>query len=127
MKSSWFTRPPFSASPAFVPKYSASCFCKRVRFEVATDPVRAKLCDCSVCMRLHGAPMQWAALFHKDAVRFDPSSADFLRFYSPEEDAAYENGEDRCLPCKIQCKHCGTWVADEGKNMSMAFPRFLSS
>ena len=22
-----------------------------------------RLCDCSVCQRLHGAPMQWAALF----------------------------------------------------------------
>ena len=24
-----------------------------------------RLCDCSICQRLHGAPTQWAALFEK--------------------------------------------------------------
>lgn len=49
-------------------------------------------------------------------------SAQFLRFYNLEHDAAFEDGEKRILPCKVQCKHCGTWVADEGRNMFMAFP-----
>ena len=70
----WFDYPPYSqgntgGSGAFEPLYMAACFCKRVQFEVSHDPIAANLCDCSVCMRLHGAPTQWAALFHKTSVR----------------------------------------------------------
>ena len=35
-----------------------------------------------------------------------------LKFYRPEDDTVHE-GPDRVLPCKLQCKHCGTWIADE--------------
>jgi hypothetical protein len=55
---------------AFIPKYSATCFCGTVRYEVSADPVDAKICHCLACQKLHGAPMQWAAIFHKHHVRF---------------------------------------------------------
>jgi hypothetical protein len=54
----------------FEPKYEASCHCGRVRYQVSADPVNAKICHCVVCRKLHGAPMQWAAIFHKRHVRF---------------------------------------------------------
>lgn len=122
----WFSSPPFSASSEtpFAVKHQAACYCKRIKFEVSAEPLISKLCDCSVCMRLHGAPMQWAALFPKEHVRFSAESAPHLRFYNAEKDAVYI-GADRAgreLPCKMQCNHCGTWVADEGHNMFMAFP-----
>jgi len=118
----WFQKPPYGGCTQFAPKYKASCFCKRVQFAVQTCPLASKICDCSTCMRLHGAPMQWAVLFQKDAVRFEAESIKFIRFYNTSEDAAYEDGRDRKLPCKLQCKHCGTWIADEGRNMFMAMP-----
>ena len=53
----------------FVAKYQALCFCGAVRYEVSADPVDAKICHCTTCQRLHGTPMQWAAIFHKRCLR----------------------------------------------------------
>ena len=55
---------------AFVAKYRAQCHCGTVRYEVSEDPVDAKLCHCPQCQSLHGAPFQWAVVFHKHDVRF---------------------------------------------------------
>ena len=119
----WQKLPPYGGDSAdFKVKYSAQCFCKRVRFDVSVDPMTAKLCDCSVCQRLHGAPVQWAALFQKNQVRFETSSLSFLRWYHTATDAVCSNGTERLLPSKLQCTHCGTWVADEGRNNFMTFP-----
>eukprot|EP00928_Gymnodinium_smaydae_P001462 TRINITY_DN10539_c1_g3_i1.p1 TRINITY_DN10539_c1_g3~~TRINITY_DN10539_c1_g3_i1.p1 ORF type:complete len:505 (+),score=67.68 TRINITY_DN10539_c1_g3_i1:53-1516(+) len=122
--ASWELQPPYGKDGAddFAPKFNAKCFCGRVKFQVSSDPVAAKICDCSTCMRLHGAPMQWAALFQKASVRFSPDSTSYLRWYNTSNDTVYTDGAARELPCKLQCRHCGTWVADEGRNMFMAFP-----
>eukprot|EP00300_Choanocystis_sp_HF-7_P009508 c1646_g1_i1.p1 GENE.c1646_g1_i1~~c1646_g1_i1.p1 ORF type:complete len:505 (-),score=86.00 c1646_g1_i1:11-1525(-) len=120
LMGSWSDLPPFNVTlKSFESRYSASCHCGRVRFDVSVDPVAAKICDCVLCAKLHGAPMQWAILFHKEHVRF--RSIEFLKFYSPTEDANYD-GPERELPCKLSCKHCGTWIADEGRRMLMTFP-----
>jgi hypothetical protein len=100
----------------FVPKYQASCYCGTVRYEVCADPVDAKICHCLACQRLHGAPMQWAAIFHKKDVRFT-AGIDHLRFYNNERDQ-----HARILPCKVSCARCGTPIADEGRRMWLAFP-----
>lgn len=101
---------------AFIPKYRAACFCGQVRYEVSADPVDAKLCHCRACQKLHGAPMQWAAIFHKHHVRFT-AGLDLLRFYHSEQDK-----NERILPCKVSCRQCGTPIADEGRRMWLAFP-----
>lgn len=100
----------------FVPKYRARCHCGRVRYEVAADPVDAKICHCPQCQVLHGAPMQWAAIFHKRDVRF-VAGVELLRFY----DGARKRWK-RVLPCKVSCGACGTPIADEGRTMWLAFP-----
>ncbi|SEA75603.1 Uncharacterized conserved protein [Desulfuromusa kysingii] len=100
----------------FVPKYRAACFCGKVQYEVSADPVDAKLCHCKTCQRLHGAPMQWAAIFHKYQVRFT-AGVNLLRFYNNELDK-----NERILPCKVSCSLCGTPIADEGRRMWLAFP-----
>jgi len=102
--------------PTFIPKYRAACFCGKVQYEVSADPVDAKLCHCRACQKLHGAPMQWAAIFHKDQVRFT-AGLDQLRFYNSEQGLL-----ERILPCKVSCSHCGTPIADEGRRMWLAFP-----
>lgn len=100
----------------FVARYSARCRCGAVRYEVRAEPVDAKLCHCRDCQVLHGAPMQWAAIFHKRDVRFTAGAA-HLRFYNAALDRA-----ERLLPCKVACASCATPIADEGRNMWLAFP-----
>ena len=104
------------ADRPFAVKYRASCHCNAVRYEVCADPVDSKICHCRACQKLHGAPMQWAAIFHKHHVRF-LEGMDHLRFYNGEL-----NGHERILPCKVSCDLCGTPIADEGRNMWLAFP-----
>ena len=100
----------------FIVKYRARCHCGAVRYEVRADPVDAKLCHCRGCQVLHGAPMQWAAIFHKCDVRL-VSGIEELRFYNSELDRP-----ERVLPCKVSCARCGTLIADEGRRMWLAFP-----
>ncbi len=110
---------PEYASPddsSFTPKYRATCFCGSVRYEVSADPVDAKLCHCRGCQMLHGAPLQWAAIFHKHQVRFT-HGIEQLRFFHSEQGRT-----ERTLPCKVSCKLCGTPIADEGRRMWLAFP-----
>lgn len=102
--------------PGFTVKYCARCHCGALRYEVRADPVDAKICHCRNCQVLHGAPMQWAAIFHKADVRL-VTGAEHRRFYNSERNAAV-----RQLPCKVGCAKCGTWVADEGRRMWLAFP-----
>jgi len=101
---------------AFIPKYRAACFCGTVRYEVSADPVDATICHCLVCQKLHGAPMQWAAIFHKRHVRFT-AGLNHLRFFNSEQ-----GRHERILPCKVSCGRCGTPIADEGRRMWLAFP-----
>jgi hypothetical protein len=101
---------------AFTPRYRASCHCGAVRYDVSADPLDAKICHCRTCQSLHGAPMQWAAIFHKRHVRLTRGIED-LRFYSDALDRA-----ERVAPCKVSCARCGTPIADEGRRMWLAFP-----
>jgi hypothetical protein len=101
---------------SFIEKYSARCQCNTVRYQVRADPVDAKICHCRDCQVLHGAPMQWAAIFHKRDVRF-VCGVEHLRFYNSTLDRP-----ERVLPCKVSCVLCGTPIADEGRNMWLAFP-----
>ena len=102
--------------PSFVPKYRAACFCGAVRYEVGAEPVDAKICHCLTCQRLHGAPMQWAAIFHKRHVRF-VAGMEYLRFFNGEQGL-----RERIPPCKVSCGRCGAPIADEGRRMWLAFP-----
>jgi len=104
----------------FTAKYRASCFCDAIQYEVCSDPVDAKICHCLACQKLHGAPMQWAAIFHKHDVRIT-RGIDHLNFYNNEF-----NKYERILPCKVSCALCGTLVADEGRNMWLAFPSLFN-
>jgi len=107
---------PSPDDPAFIARYRAACFCGAVRYEVSADPVDAKICHCLACQQLHGAPMQWAAIFHKRHVRFTAGLA-HLQFFNSELGRA-----ERIQPCKVSCGRCGTPIADEGRRMWLAFP-----
>jgi hypothetical protein len=104
------------ADASFIVKYRVSCYCKAVQMEVRADPVDAKICHCRTCQSLHGAPMQWAAIFHKHDVRIT-KGIDCLKFFNTEQTI-----NERILPCKMSCSLCGTPIADEGRRMWLAFP-----
>ncbi|MEZ6155276.1 MAG: hypothetical protein R3B56_05705 [Candidatus Scalinduaceae bacterium] len=69
---------------------------------------------------MHGAPVQWAAIFHKHDVRIT-KGIERLHFYSSES-----GKHDRILPCKVSCGDCRTLIADEGRTMWLAFPSFFN-
>ncbi len=116
MKKQWDEKYSSATDNNFIAKYSASCYCCAVQYEVKADPVDAKVCHCLACQKLHGAPMQWAAIFHKNDVRII-QGMEHLHFYNTEL-----NRHERILPCKVSCNLCGTLIADEGRNMWLAFP-----
>jgi hypothetical protein len=103
--------------------YKASCFCGRVKYDVQGSPLDAKLCHCQDCQVLHGAPFEWVSIFAQDKVRFKRLSLDHLQFYNTKLDRCWTstNANDRILPAKVRCSHCGTPIADEGRNMWLAY------
>ncbi|SJX62147.1 uncharacterized protein SRS1_12995 [Sporisorium reilianum f. sp. reilianum] len=115
----YIQKPPYSwQSDEFQVKYRAKCWCGKLEFEYHGDPIDAKHCHCTQCQRLHGAPFQWAALFHKTSVRLaqhcDPLNLDFF--------STQEGHSEHSVPCKISCRNCRSPMADEGRNMVMAYP-----
>jgi hypothetical protein len=112
----WRAAPPYwQGIDRFVPRYRARCHCGAVAFEVSADPVDSKICHCPQCQRLHGAPFQWAVIFHKRDVRF-VRGVDKIFFYSADT-----GRPGRVLPCKLSCSECRSPIADEGRRMFLAF------
>ncbi len=112
----WMNEPPYGQrAAAFAALYRARCYCGAIAFEVRADPVDAKICHCHVCQSLHGAPFQWAVIFHKTDVRF-LRGIDRLYFFNAENGRA-----GRILPCKLSCGECRAPIADEGRRMFLAF------
>jgi hypothetical protein len=68
---------------------------------------------------ISGAPFQWAAIFHKDDIRF-VNGVSGLRFYKSGEKVA-----EHSLPCKVSCAYCGSLIMDEGRNMLLIFPGLI--
>merc|ERR1719461_1140616 len=99
--------PPYVKAANFIAKYTGSCRCGAVRFAAKSDPLDAKLCHCRDCQKLHGAPCQWAAIFHKQDVAFT-AGVSKLKFFH-EDSMTHE----RILPCKILCSECNSPIADE--------------
>lgn len=117
--SEWQRNTPYllaSEDKDFQIKYTASCMCGEVQYAVDCDPVAAKYCHCTSCQKLHGAPFQWAALFHKKSVRFLKGADKLIFFYSTDMTPRH------VLPCKVSCSNCHSPMADEGRNMWMSFP-----
>ena len=83
----------------FAVKYRATCHCAAVRYEVSADPVDAKMCHCATCQTLHGAPMQWAAIFHKHHVRISQGQRPCPRC-GAREPRVFVHGHYQCQSCR---------------------------
>lgn len=120
----WKFRPPYSlASPSdSIPvKWRGKCHCGAIRYSISrARPLAAKYCHCTTCQRLHGAPFQWAAIFHKTDINFTQGHHD-LGWYDPAGKKT-----NHTLPCKVKCAYCGTPVMDEGRYVTQ-LPSFSFS
>ncbi|CCX31054.1 Similar to hypothetical protein BC1G_02449 [Botryotinia fuckeliana B05.10]; acc. no. XP_001558815 [Pyronema omphalodes CBS 100304] len=116
-------RPPYSLSDKNKDSkalYTGTCFCEKVKYEIFRDkPLDAKFCHCPTCQKLHGAPFQWAAIFHKTDVHFTQGEDQLIYFHPGEKSQEY------ILPCKISCKFCRTPIMDEGRNMLLLYPTLI--
>lgn len=120
--NTWQMNIPYNSEPNskfksdFIPKYHGKCQCGRIEIECNCDPLDVKICHCKLCQKLHGCPMQTAVIFHKHSIRFT-KGIKHLNFYNSEV-----NKNEHILPCKVSCNFCHSLIADEGRNMFIAFP-----
>ncbi|KAI1327809.1 Mss4-like protein [Xylariaceae sp. FL0255] len=119
----WQNRPPYRtvhANEKFEKKYTAHCHCGRVKYWLSRDkPLAAKFCHCIDCQALHGAPFQWAAIFHKEDLHFENGAEGLAFYHAPTKGTHYE------LPVKVSCSHCHSPILDEGRNMVLMFPGII--
>ncbi|KAK8865767.1 hypothetical protein IAR55_000914 [Kwoniella newhampshirensis] len=120
----WLKEPPFSMGKSregWTTRWRESCWCGKTAFVYDEDPLQVKICHCEDCQRLHGAPFQQAAVFHKKNVRLD-STPEYISFLSAHGEVHPISPTPSPLPRKISCRACGSPLMDEGRNMVMAFP-----
>jgi len=136
IKENWIDIPPFrwegrtggkdgKEGREFKNKYVLECFCKRVQFSISSDPLDVKICHCDMCKKLHGAPMQAAAVFYKTDAMLTKGLAGDIAFFSASLPNPHMTSHATPCPRKIYCAGCGCPLADEGKNMFIAYPSSL--
>ncbi|KAK9770418.1 hypothetical protein AB5N19_11447 [Seiridium cardinale] len=120
----WRNQPPYRTSEEnehFEKKHTAECNCGRIKYWLSRDkPLASKYCHCTDCQSLHGAPLQWAAVFKKEDLHFE-NGAKGLAFYHSEKKHTYHD-----LPCKVSCAYCHAPIMDEGRNMVLMFPAIIN-
>ncbi|KAK8090542.1 Mss4-like protein [Apiospora phragmitis] len=82
IQQDFLQRSPYHAADpaAFDKKLQGACHCGRVKYWLSKDqPLNAKFCHCRGCQVMHGAPFQWAAIFHKEDMMFEKGAEDLLR------------------------------------------------
>ncbi|PQE24219.1 glutathione-dependent formaldehyde-activating family gfa protein [Rutstroemia sp. NJR-2017a BVV2] len=119
----WKFREPYKVhenDPNFKALYEGGCHCGRVKYQLSREkPLDAKFCHCSTCQVIHGAPFQWAAIFHKGDINFTHGHHELGWYDSQEKTTKHK------LPCKVSCAYCRTPIMDEGRNMILLFPTLL--
>ncbi|KAL8802943.1 MAG: hypothetical protein Q9182_003493 [Xanthomendoza sp. 2 TL-2023] len=119
----WKHRAPYRVhdkQEGFKVRYEASCHCGKVQYQLSREkPLDAKYCHCTTCQKIHGAPFQWAAIFHKEDINFTNGIHDLGWYESSEKTCVHK------LPCKVSCAYCRTPIMDEGRNMILLFPTLI--
>ncbi|KAL9127893.1 MAG: hypothetical protein Q9217_003329 [Psora testacea] len=101
-------------------RYEGSCHCGKVKYQLSREkPLDAKYCHCHTCQKIHGAPFQWSAIFHKEDINFTHGHHDLGWYESSEKTCVHK------LPCKVSCAYCRTPIMDEGRNMILLFPTLI--
>jgi len=121
--SEWRFRAPYSVHAndgSFQALYEGGCHCGRIRYQLSREmPLQAKFCHCTTCQVLHGAPFQWAAIFHKEDINFARGHDDLGWYESGGKTANHK------LPCKVSCSYCRSPIMDEGRSVILLFPSLI--
>jgi hypothetical protein len=115
-------RPPYvmKNEAEFGAKWRGKCVCGKVTYLLKQEkPLNAKYCHCHGCQALHGAPFQWAAIFHKEDMSFIKGSSGLVFYSSTHRSQTYN------LPTKVTCEDCHTPLMDEGRNACLVFPESI--
>ncbi|OAX83510.1 hypothetical protein ACJ72_02125 [Emergomyces africanus] len=116
----WQQKPPYQiqGGEKFGTVYwTGKCHCGRVEYRINRErPLDSKYCHCTGCQVLHGAPFQWAAIFHKSDMTFTHGHQGLNFYNSAEQQHAHH------LPCKVSCSYCHSPIMDEGRNVILLFP-----
>ncbi|KAJ5272352.1 hypothetical protein N7478_007477 [Penicillium angulare] len=119
----WKHRPPYhiQGEEEFGPvKWEGSCQCGKITYALKRErPLNSKFCHCRGCQVLHGAPFQWASIFHKNDISFARGSSGLAFFSSAHNSTKYE------MPTKVSCDFCHTLIMDEGRNVCLLFPQLI--
>ncbi|KAM7218062.1 Mss4-like protein [Rhypophila decipiens] len=119
----WKFRAPYRVhedNDKFEAKWTGKCHCGKIEYQLSREkPLSSKYCHCTTCQRMHGAPFQWATIFHKEDINFTKGHHD-LGWYDPTNKSTTHH-----LPCKVQCAYCRTPIMDEGRNMILLFPTLI--
>lgn len=119
----WKLRPPYQIQPPDefgTIKWRGKCHCGQVTYSLNRErPLNAKFCHCRGCQLMHGAPFQWAAIFHKDDVSFTKEARGLEFYCSSHYTREYE------VPTKVSCSYCRTPIMDEGRNVCLLFPESI--
>ncbi|KAL6721699.1 hypothetical protein ACLMJK_000803 [Lecanora helva] len=120
----WKFRAPYKVhdnDPNFHARYHGSCHCGKIQYQLSREkPLDSKYCHCTTCQKIHGAPFQWAAIFHKEDINFTHGHHDLGWYESSEKTTIHK------LPCKVSCAYCRTPIMDEGRNMILLFPTLIN-
>lgn len=120
---SWKHRAPYQihrSADDFSTVWNGACHCGRTRYQLSrARPLSSKYCHCTTCQRLHGAPFQWAAIFHKTDINFTHGHHNLAWYDSGERTTRHK------LPCKVSCSYCRAPIMDEGRNMILLFPTLV--
>lgn len=68
---------------------------------------------------MHGAPFQWATIFHRQDVSFSSGPYE-LNFYS-----ALQNTQKYHKPTKVSCSFYHTLIMDEADKVCLLFPQLI--
>lgn len=119
----WKHRPPYQLQDMNEfgeVKWRGHCQCGKVAYSLKRDqPLNAKACHCRGCQVMHGAPLQWSVIFHKEDVRFDEGASNLTFYNAAHKSREYET------PTKVSCAFCRTPIMDEGRNVCLLFPQLI--
>lgn len=116
----WKHRPPYliqSTQECGDIKWRGSCQCQKISYSLRHDPIKATFSHARSTQIMHGAPVEWVAVFHKNDISFD-NGCNGLAFSSSSSD----------MPASptVSCESCHTPIMYEGKGATCSiFPPLI--
>lgn len=116
----WKHRPPYliqSTREFGEAKWRGSCECQKISYSLRRGPIKATFSHARSTQIMHGAPVEWTALFQKSDISFD-KGCNGLSFSS--------SSYDMSTSPRVSCSSCHTPIMHEGKGATcLIFPPLI--